>query len=441
MTTPWKYTGQSVPRAKQAAGTAALEHPARVVADLVTTSTPSRKIKKDAQTEKASAHTTAGFKERATKGGTPKQLWPSTDGSVERQNEVHSANTPVRIKAEGTKSRASGHNTRFQTTLGQDEEALHKAEPSGNAHVHARTRRTLQSTQRRPIAPPSMVNVWLNKGGATMARLLKLASNAGLVMGSTLMLKQLLLPKTHVHMPDIIRWIKALMLAVRTAVMRSAEHGARLAGAYPKTASAYAMVMLAASASRMLKELSLLAHFIVHAGTAILGMHGISMNGTNHDLDDDAGCSSSAPSSQVTSDEEEPIAEERDAAATGTDGTDDDDEESTNYKDFTTFWETRPTREMSKQLSSQEIDVYKTDLNVATLEDWKLKVLTFMRRRYPQFGALLQLAWTEENNERLLEIISDNEYAATANVWGASALLALIEVTKPKGKVFEHELL
>ncbi len=26
-------------------------------------------------------------------------------------------------------------------------------------------------------------------------------------------------------------------------------------------------------------------------------------------------------------------------------------------------------------------------------------------------------------------------------MWGASALLALIEVTKPKGKVFEHELL
>jgi hypothetical protein len=29
MATPWKYTGQLVPRAKQAAGTAALEHPAR----------------------------------------------------------------------------------------------------------------------------------------------------------------------------------------------------------------------------------------------------------------------------------------------------------------------------------------------------------------------------------------------------------------------------
>ena len=226
MATPWKYTGQLVPRAKQAGGTAALEHPARVVSDLVTTSTPSRKINKDAQTEKASAHTTAGFKERATKGGTPKQLWPSTDGSVERQNEVHSANTPVRIKAEGTKSRASGHNTRFQTTLGQDEEALHKAEPSGNAHVQVRTRRTLQSAPRRPIAPPSMGNAWLNKGGATMARLLKLAYNAGLVMGSTVMLKQILLPKMHVHMPDIIRWIKALMLAVRTAVMRSIEaHG------------------------------------------------------------------------------------------------------------------------------------------------------------------------------------------------------------------------
>ena len=29
MATPWKYTGQLVPRAKQAGGTAALEHPAR----------------------------------------------------------------------------------------------------------------------------------------------------------------------------------------------------------------------------------------------------------------------------------------------------------------------------------------------------------------------------------------------------------------------------
>jgi hypothetical protein len=164
------------------------------------------------------------------------------------------------------------------------------------------------------------------------------------------------------------------------------------------------MVMLAASASRMMNELRLLAHSIAHAGTAILDMHGISMHGANYDLNDDAGSNSSAPSSQATSDEEELEldTEEHGAAATGTDGTDGDDDESATYKDFTTFWETRPTREMSKQLSSQEIDVYKTDLNVATLEDWKLKVLTFMRRRYPQFGALLQLAWTDENNERPL---------------------------------------
>ena len=46
---------------------------------------------------------------------------------------------------------------------------------------------------------------------------------------------------------------------------------------------------------------------------------------------------------------------------------------------------------MSKQLSSQEIDAHKTDLSIATLENWKLKVLTFMRRRHPQFGALFQL--------------------------------------------------
>jgi hypothetical protein len=322
-----------------------------VVADLVTTSTPSRKINKDAQTEKASAHTTAGFKERAaTKGGTPKQLWPSTDGSVERQNEVHSANTPVRIKAEGTKSRASRHNTRFQTILGQDDEALHKAEPSGNVHGQVRTHRTRQSAPCRTIAPPNTVTVWFSKGGATMARFLNLAYNAGLAMGSTVMLKQLLLPKMHVHMPDIIRCIKALMIAMRTAMKRSAEHGARLAGAYPKTASAYAMVMLAASASRMLNELRLLAHFIAHTGTAILGMHGISMNVTNKDIHDDVGSNSSAPSSQATSDEEELDAEEHGAATTDTDGTDGDDEESANYKEFTTFWETRPTREMSRRM-------------------------------------------------------------------------------------------
>ena len=54
MTTPWKYTGQSVTRGKPAIGTAAPAHPARVVADLVPISTPSRNDK-DAQARKASA--------------------------------------------------------------------------------------------------------------------------------------------------------------------------------------------------------------------------------------------------------------------------------------------------------------------------------------------------------------------------------------------------
>ena len=62
---------------------------------------------------------------------------------------------------------------------------------------------------------------------------------------------------------------------LRVAAMRSIEHAARLAGAYPKIASAYAMVILAASATKMINELRLLAHLIAHAGTAILGMHGI----------------------------------------------------------------------------------------------------------------------------------------------------------------------
>ena len=71
-----------------------------------------------------------------------------------------------------------------------------------------------QQASRRGLPPPNTVNAWFNKGGATMARLLKLAHNAGLVMGSTVMLKQLLLPKMLVHMPDIICYIKALALAM-----------------------------------------------------------------------------------------------------------------------------------------------------------------------------------------------------------------------------------
>jgi hypothetical protein len=274
--------------------------------------------------------------------------------------------------------------------------------------------------------------------------LAELACSTGLMMGSMMLIKELVPLKMRFSMPDIIYGFKALMRSLRAAAIRSAEHGTRLAGGYPKASSAYAMIILAASAAKLMKELRLLAHLIAHAGTAIaasLGTRGWRlMHASDDEADDASDCSSQPPSSE-TSDAEHPddAYEEPAAAATGTEGTDSDDDK--DYKDYTTFWETRPTRDMSKQLSSQEIDVYKTDLNVATLEDWKLKVLTLMRRRYPQFGALLQLAWAEESNEQLLEIIADNEHAATANVWGASALLALIEVTKPKGKVFEHELL
>ena len=276
-------------------------------------------------------------------------------------------------------------------------------------------------------------------------RFFELARSTGLVMGSTMLIKELVLPKMHFSMPDIIYGFKALMRSLRAAAMRSAENGTSLAGKYPKTASAYAMIILAVSATKLINELRLLAHLIAHhagiATAADFGMYGWRLMHARDNEADDVSGSSSQPPSSATSDAEDldDAPEEPDAAATGTEGTGSDEDK--DYKDYTTFWETRPTRDMSKQLSSQEIDVYKTDLNIATLEDWKLKVLTLMRRRYPQFGALLQLAWADESNEQLLEIIADNEHAATANVWGASALLALIEVTKPKGKVFEHELL
>jgi hypothetical protein len=37
-----------------------------------------------------------------------------------------------------------------------------------------------------------------------------------------------------------------------------------------------------------------------------------------------------------------------------------------------------------------------------------------MRRRHPHFGALLQLVWTDDNNEAALEIVTDSEYAFAA---------------------------
>ena len=184
----------------------------------------------------------------------------------------------------------------------------------------------------------------------------------------------------------------------------------------------------------------------MQACNVITGLHGIELNvgseatssmraaGYVEDAEETEDNASLSPT-HCASEDEEP-----EAAATDAE-TSNEPDKNTSYKDFTTFWETRPTRDMSKQLSSHEIEVHKTDLNAATLEVWKLKTLTFMRRRHPHFGALLQLVWTDENNEAVLEIVTDSEYGAAANVWGASALLSLIDTAKPKGTVFEHELL
>ena len=225
----------------------------------------------------------------------------------------------------------------------------------------------------------------------------------------------------NVYMPNIIICAKTLLMYLRAATRRSVEHAARLVGAYPKIASAYAMVILAASATKMINELRLLTRLVAHLGTAVLNLHGIPVDAlrlmrTSDDDREDA-CESEPPSATSDADEADVELDEPGAATTDAEDTNGSEDESASYKDFKTFWETRPTREMSKQLTAQEIEGHKTDLNVATLEVWKLKVLTFMRRRHPQFGALLQLTWADADNEMALEIATDCEYGAAANMW------------------------
>ena len=145
------------------------------------------------------------------------------------------------------------------------------------------------------------------KGNKLVTRTLELAKSTGLVVSSMMLLKELLLPKMNVYMPNIIIYAKTLLMSLRAATRRSVEHAARLVGAYPKIASAYAMVILAASATKMINELRLLAHLIAHAGTAILGMHGIQTDSwhlTNASVDeaDDASDSGPPPSPLTTSD-------------------------------------------------------------------------------------------------------------------------------------------
>jgi hypothetical protein len=154
-----------------------------------------------------------------------------------------------------------------------------------------------------------------------VTRSFELACNTGL--GSTMLIKELVLPKMRFSMPDIIYGFKALMRALRAAAMRSAEQGTRLAGGHPKAASAYAMIILAASAAKLMNELRLLAHLIAHAGTAIVasfGTRGWRLTHASDDKADDASDSSSQPTSSAASDAEDPddAPEEPDAAATGT---------------------------------------------------------------------------------------------------------------------------
>ena len=90
----------------------------------------------------------------------------------------------------------------------------------------------------------------INEGAYKIAtRTFELAKSTGLVMSSMVLLKELLLPKMNVYMPNIINCAKTLLMSLRAAAMRSIEHAARLVGVYPKIASAYAMVILAASAT------------------------------------------------------------------------------------------------------------------------------------------------------------------------------------------------
>jgi hypothetical protein len=136
-------------------------------------------------------------------------------------------------------------------------------------------------------------------------------------------------------------------------------------------------------------------------------MYGWRLTHARNDEADDVSGSSSQPPSSATSDAEDldDAPEEPDAAATGTEGTDSDEDK--DYKDYTTFWETRPTRDMSKQLCSSRrrrstcVQNGPEHRNARGLETQGAHAhALLMRRRYPQFGALLQLAWADESNGR-----------------------------------------
>ena len=53
-----------------------------------------------------------------------------------------------------------------------------------------------------------------------VARSFELACSTGLVMGSTMLIKELVLPKMRFSMPDIIYGFKALMSSLRASSVR-----------------------------------------------------------------------------------------------------------------------------------------------------------------------------------------------------------------------------
>ena len=256
MTSPWPYTGKAVPRSKPMVSSAAPQRPARVVADSVTISTPTRSNDKDAQAKAGAQDNTAvkGSKAQPTQGGTPRRLWPAAVDSTDRQYETTAASTPGRIMAKRTSLATTD---RLQDTA---KTSRTTARTTHDRITHERTRALSQTaaSNRRNNADIQMdesdAGTIKEKGNKLVTRTFELAKSTGLVVSSMVLLKELLLPKMNVYMPNIIICAKTLLMYLRAATRRSVEHAARLVGAYPKIASAYAMVILAASATKMINE-------------------------------------------------------------------------------------------------------------------------------------------------------------------------------------------
>ena len=353
MTSPWPYTGKAVPQSKPMTSSAAPQPPARVVSELVPISPMSRND--GTQAGKARAQTTEqGFKTKPTNGGTPKRLWPTAVDSADRQDETAAATTPSRIKANKQSSQATSAKQQKPTV--QQRKTVSKHEGKTTERKTLTFEPTSNDEHLRASEEQAKQDRWIvsdeKKGGVQMAkRLLSAVANASMVFGSTVMLKGLLLPKLTVHMPNIVYNVKKLLLITHATATRIVEQVAGHAGNYPKFALVYALTLFAASSLRLSGELHLFARLVMQACNAILGLHGISTDAlrltrTNDDEHENARVDEHENACEVleTSEEDEPEAEpdEPDATATDTDDADGSEDESASYKDFKTFWETRP---------------------------------------------------------------------------------------------------